>query len=146
MSEYNVPFTDEDHRILSSCVTLVEGLADYLGGGYEIVLHSLEDVEHSVVKIINGHHTGRTTGAPITDLALSMLSRIENENGRAISPIFQEQKGRAAQGCHHRHPRRGRAYHRAAVHQFLPQHAAFASSGFAVRSRTAEPCGDGDLR
>ena len=31
MSEYNVPFTDEDHRILSSCVTLVEGLADYLG-------------------------------------------------------------------------------------------------------------------
>lgn len=49
MSEYNVPFTDEDHRILSSCVTLVEGLADYLGGGYEIVLHSLEDVEHSEV-------------------------------------------------------------------------------------------------
>ena len=98
MSEYNVPFTDEDHRILSSCVTLVEGLADYLGGGYEIVLHSLEDVEHSVVKIINGHHTGRTTGAPITDLALSMLSRIENEN----------------------------------------------RPGYI--SRTAEPCGDGDLR
>ena len=132
MSEYNVPFTDEDHRILSSCVTLVEGLADYLGGGYEIVLHSLEDVEHSVVKIINGHHTGRTTGAPITDLALSMLSRIENENRPGyISYFSRNKKGEPL---------------KAAVHQFLPQHAAFASSGFAVRSRTAEPCGDGDLR
>ena len=92
MSEYNVPFTDEDHRILSSCVTLVEGLADYLGGGYEIVLHSLEDVEHSVVKIINGHHTGRTTGAPITDLALSMLSRIENENRPGYISYFSRNK------------------------------------------------------
>ena len=79
MSEYNVPFTDEDHRILSSCVTLVEGLADYLGGGYEIVLHSLEDVEHSVVKII-------------TDLALSMLSRIENENRPGYISYFSRNK------------------------------------------------------
>ena len=99
MSEYNVPFTDEDHRILSSCVTLVEGLADYLGGGYEIVLHSLEDVEHSVVKIINGHHTGRTTGAPITDLALSMLSRIENENRSRLPPSPSAAWAGVSSGC-----------------------------------------------
>lgn len=41
-----------------------------------MVLHSLEDTEHSVIKIINGHHTGRTEGMPITDLALQMLEEI----------------------------------------------------------------------
>ena len=56
------------------------------------MLHSLEDVERSVVKIINGNHTGRTTGAPITDLALSMLSRIENENRPGYISYFSKNK------------------------------------------------------
>ena len=88
MSEYNVPFTDEDHRILSSCVTLVEGLADYLGGGYEIVLHSLESMEHSVIAIANGHYTNRHEGSPITDLALDMLRSIQQEDGKSHISYF----------------------------------------------------------
>ena len=43
------------------------------------IFHSLEDLNHSVIKIINGHHTGRKEGAPITDLALDMLNRIQSE-------------------------------------------------------------------
>jgi len=62
---------------------MMEGLADYLGGGYEMVLHSLEDTEHSVIKIINGHHTGRTEGMPITDLALQMLEEIEKDGEKS---------------------------------------------------------------
>ncbi|MEG0338532.1 MAG: PAS domain-containing protein, partial [Oscillospiraceae bacterium] len=72
--------TQGDRQLLQSYSNLIDGLADYLGSGYEIVLHSLEDLEHSVIKIVNGEHTGRVLGAPITDLALSMLARITKEN------------------------------------------------------------------
>ena len=48
----------------------MDGLALYLGEGYEFVLHSLEDLSHSVVKIINGHYSNRKPGAPITDFLL----------------------------------------------------------------------------
>lgn len=57
---------------------MIEGLSDYLGSAYEIVLHSLEDYQHSVISIQNGYHSGRSVGAPITDLALNMLKEIES--------------------------------------------------------------------
>lgn len=76
-----VALTEMDRRILDSYASTLDGLADYLGDGYEFVLHSLEDLDHSVIKIINGHHTGRKKGAPITDLALNMLTAIQAQKG-----------------------------------------------------------------
>ena len=81
----NLKLTSLDRKILSSYCQTLDGLSNYLGNGYEIVLHSLEDYEHSAIKVINGYHTGRTEGAPITDLALKMLEQIrrneENDHG-----------------------------------------------------------------
>lgn len=77
MGDFSVNFTQEDYRILESYKIMVEGLADYMGEGYELVLHSLENLDRSVIKIINGYYTGRREGSPITDLALAMLARIE---------------------------------------------------------------------
>jgi predicted transcriptional regulator YheO len=75
-----------DQHILDSYKTSLEGLAAYLGEAFEIVLHDLTDLDHSVIKIFNGFHSGRQEGAPITDLALSMLERInENNSGPFIS-------------------------------------------------------------
>ena len=71
--------TKTERAILASYQTMLDGLALYLGDGYELVLHSLEDLSHSVIKIINGYYTNREIGAPITDLALSMLSRIQKQ-------------------------------------------------------------------
>ncbi|WP_080873087.1 helix-turn-helix transcriptional regulator [Oceanobacillus timonensis] len=86
MAKNSIPFTENDRLILKSYKTLMEGLADYLGSGYEFVLHSLEDLNESVIQIINGHHTGRKVGAPVTDLALSMLTELEKkENSGHIS-------------------------------------------------------------
>ena len=68
--------TKTDRMILDSYATMIEGLSEYLGSAYEISLHSLEDYNHSVVRIMNGYHSGRTKGAPLTDLALNMLKRI----------------------------------------------------------------------
>lgn len=74
----NIELTPADHLILESYKGLCDGLAGYLGPGYEIVLHSLEDFENSVVYIINGEYTGRKIGSPITSLALNMLNKIQN--------------------------------------------------------------------
>ena len=68
--------TKIDKAILDSYASMLEGLSAYLGSAYEISLHSLENYNHSVVKIMNGYHSGRSVGAPLTDLALNMLRRI----------------------------------------------------------------------
>ncbi|MDR0839886.1 MAG: PAS domain-containing protein [Christensenellaceae bacterium] len=68
--------TKTDQLILNSYATLLDGLGDYLGEGYEFVLHNLENYEHSIIKIVNGYHSSRVVGSPITDLALEMMKRI----------------------------------------------------------------------
>lgn len=73
-----VKLTKMDRQILNSYIPVLDGLANYLSSSYELVLHSLEDFDHSVVCIYNGEHTGRKVGAPITDLGLNMLEQIEN--------------------------------------------------------------------
>lgn len=71
--------TKTDKFIMDSYSSMIEGLSAYLGSAYEISLHSLEDYNHSVVKIMNGYHSGRSAGAPLTDLALNMLKRITDQ-------------------------------------------------------------------
>jgi predicted transcriptional regulator YheO len=87
--------TETERRILDSYKTSLDGLGAYLGEVFEFVLHDLSDLEHSVIKIIHGHHSGRKEGAPITDLALSMLERINANNaGPYISYISKSKYGR----------------------------------------------------
>lgn len=80
MKPQEVQLTLIDKLILESYCSTLKGLGDYLGKGYEVVLHSLEDFEHSVIYIDNGEYTGRTPGAPITNKALDMLIKM-NEDG-----------------------------------------------------------------
>lgn len=85
----------KEKAILESYKLTLDGLAKYLGSGYELVLHSLESYDHSVIKIVNGFHTGRKEGAPITDLALSLLQEIKQKPGkpRAIDYFTKNRKG-----------------------------------------------------
>lgn len=82
--------TKTDRKILYSYIPVLESLAAYLGSSFEIVLHSLEDYDHSVIGIINGEHTGRQVGAPITDLALNMLDEISK--GKPATVYFSNNK------------------------------------------------------
>lgn len=88
----NIKLTPVDVEILESYKTLCDGLSVYLGEGSEIVLHSLDNYEHSVIKISNGFHTGRTEGSPITDLALDMLDHIFENNGVNYLSYLSENK------------------------------------------------------
>lgn len=95
MSNVNIPLTPTDRLILDSYCDMLEGLSRYLGDGYEIVLHSLEDCSHSAIKVINGFHTGRSEGAPITDLALKMLEKLEKQKDgcKAITYFVKNKNG-----------------------------------------------------
>lgn len=73
---------------MESYLPIVDGLAAYLGQNYEVVLHSLEDLEHSVIKIVNGGHTGRQVGSPITDLALRMLDKLNSGEGSTDYQVY----------------------------------------------------------
>ena len=95
-----IELTPTDRQILNSYALMLDGLGAYLGEGYELVLHSLESLDHSVIKIINGHYTGRKEGSPITDLALKMLGELEKNPGRTVSPYYNKNKsGSVLRSC-----------------------------------------------
>lgn len=83
-----------DQEIIKSYCSSISGLAEYYGKPYEFVLHSLENLEKSVIAIFNGEHTGRNVGAPITDLALEMLEKLEKTNENSISYFSVNKQGK----------------------------------------------------
>lgn len=77
MDVKQVRFTDEDRALLANYFRLADTIADLIGPYCEVVIHSFESLENSIVKIVNGHHTGREIGSPITDLGLRMWRAFE---------------------------------------------------------------------
>jgi predicted transcriptional regulator YheO len=91
MAKSKTLLSPADRLILDSYKTTVDGLAAYYGDAFEIVLHDLTDLDHSVIKIANGFHSGRKEGAPITDLALSLLEEIQEDNVPAARELQDDQ-------------------------------------------------------
>ncbi len=87
------PFTEHDKIILRSYEAVVDGIASLIGQFCEIVLHSLEDLNTSAIRIANGENTGRQVGSPITDLALKMLKDIEGSERNFSRAYFTRAKG-----------------------------------------------------
>lgn len=85
------PLSDEDHAILASYFPVVDGIAALIGEHCEIVLHSLEFLEHSAIYIVNGHNTDRKIGSPITDRALWSLHHMQTDS--VSKPYFTKAKG-----------------------------------------------------
>ncbi|QGM79921.1 helix-turn-helix transcriptional regulator [Otariodibacter oris] len=91
MASSFTPFSDEDHAILASYFPVVDGIAALIGEYCEIVLHSLEFLEHSAIYIVNGHNTDRKIGSPITDRALWSLHHMRTDS--VSKPYFTRSKG-----------------------------------------------------
>jgi len=65
--------TSKEMFLIESLKIVVDGIARTFGPRCEVVLHdlrSLRNLEHSIIKIANGHVTGRTVGGPISDRGL----------------------------------------------------------------------------
>jgi predicted transcriptional regulator YheO len=89
---FNIDFTDKDREYLESNFRLAETIAEFIGPHCEVVIHSFESFDKSVVKIVNGHHTGREVGSPITDLGLKMLSEFEKTGNVTPNSYFTTAK------------------------------------------------------
>lgn len=65
--------TSLDSKQVKAYIPFVKFLGTFLGEKCEVVLHDMTSKERSVLAIANGHISGRTVGAPLTDLALKLL-------------------------------------------------------------------------
>jgi len=63
---------------------LVDLLADFLGKYCEVVLHDFSNPEGSIVKIRNGHVTGRSPGGTVTKMALEVFHAVEGPRNAFI--------------------------------------------------------------
>lgn len=86
-------FTDADRQILSTYAAVVDGFAALIGPFCEIVLHSLENLNASAIKIANGGNTGRKVGSPITDMALKNLQDLRHSDRNFSHVYFTRAKG-----------------------------------------------------
>lgn len=59
--------------LLQHYVKLTEFLGYALGPDYEVALHDLTNKDRSIIAIANNHVSGREVGAPLTNMALSIL-------------------------------------------------------------------------
>ncbi|MBD1567200.1 helix-turn-helix transcriptional regulator [Vibrio sp. S12_S33] len=75
--------TKGDYDILHAMGNVVDGIARMYGDHTEVVLHTLDINSPSILKIANGHITGRQAGAPITNLALLKL-----QEGKDVSDSY----------------------------------------------------------
>lgn len=80
--------------LLENYISVVDFLADYLGEHAEVVLHDLTDLEHSIVKIRNGHISGRHEGDPCTDFVLRTLQQASSVAQYDTNYVSSDRNGR----------------------------------------------------
>ncbi|MCI8474027.1 MAG: hypothetical protein HFF07_01665 [Oscillospiraceae bacterium] len=78
LTNYLVELSPADKLILDSYCNLCDCLTTYLGGGYEIVVHSLGQGDHFIKRIANGHYSDRVAGSVGIGLSESPGGAIEH--------------------------------------------------------------------
>ncbi len=79
----------QDRAVLHSMGEIARAIGRQFGEYCEVVVHSLEDYDRSIVELENGHITGRSVGGPMTDFALSILERLEQgEQAELYGPYY----------------------------------------------------------
>jgi len=63
----------EDKIIFNIYIELGDILSKFFGEDCEVVIHDLQYPEKSIIRIFNGHVTGRKKGDPLTDLGLKAM-------------------------------------------------------------------------
>ncbi len=77
--------SDIENKQIRKFIPWVDALAETFGKHCEVVLHDLCNLDKSIVKIANGHITGRDVGAPITDMGLRLFEESkENKKDTAV--------------------------------------------------------------
>jgi len=94
MENITIDLTEKDKAILNSYISVAEGTADFLGENCEIVVHNLSRLDASVMKIVNGHLSGRQAGSPISEVTLSFVNKmIANPALRHVTYFAKDKRG-----------------------------------------------------
>ena len=108
-NQYTISLSQKDKELLHSYTNIALSIATLWENCCEIVLHSLENLDASVIFIINGHLSDRKIGSPISQVTLSFLNTMidnpttthvnyfaKNENNElvksSIAAIYGEEK------------------------------------------------------
>lgn len=92
MKNPTVTLTEADKLILETYKIAADGIADFWGNSCEVIVHSLESLDTSIIKIVNGCHSGRSVGSPITDVALTMLNKMSEHSDSNYVTYFTKNK------------------------------------------------------
>lgn len=84
----NMVLTNEDKALLQALSSALEGIAKAYGPHCEIILHSLENLNRSAIQVVNGHVTGRSVGAPLTNLGFEVLEKSLSSDEDVVGPYF----------------------------------------------------------
>ena len=88
--ESNYELSQVDLLILESYKSIVNSIGSVLGDTCEVVLHSLHDLNNSVIYLHNGKKTGRKIGSPITDKGLKLLDECEKKGVSSTGCYFTQ--------------------------------------------------------
>ena len=70
-----IKLTQSDKMILEAMKPVVDGIAAVSGSHTEVALHSLDKTNPCIIKVVNGHITGRAEGAPVTGFCHEQTGR-----------------------------------------------------------------------
>ena len=88
--EQQIRLDESDRRVLKALEPVVDAIATLFGNNCEVLIHSLEDLSRSVVKIANGHVTGRSLGSPITDLGIKTIRNADDSSSDVVGSYFSK--------------------------------------------------------
>ena len=77
-----------NRKIIESYIPVVKFIAAVCGPRCEVALHDLDDINHSIVAIENGHITGRKVGDGLVDFALESVFDKSNKDKAFIANIY----------------------------------------------------------
>lgn len=84
----HVALTEADRLILSSYCDLASCLGTYLGGAYEIVVHSFGEGDLFTMHIVNGALSGRTVDDKIPDTAYVAIEQLQIRQKHGDPVVF----------------------------------------------------------
>lgn len=85
-------------KCIELLIPIVDGIARAFGKNCEVVLHDLSNPAKSIVRIANGHITGRTVGVPLTDLGLQLYEQIKDGKKGPEGDLFVGYRTKTGQG------------------------------------------------
>ena len=92
MENATIILTEKDKAILNSYISVAEGTAEFWGENCEVVVHNLSRLDASVMKIVNGHLSGRQAGFPISEVTLSFVNKMMANPGLRHVTYFAKNK------------------------------------------------------